>query len=275
MHRHDTGAALHRFSRGRLRAAPWKNGGGATREIACWPPGSGLDDFDWRASIATIATSGPFSVFPGVERTIVLLDGPGVLLRAAPDARGGGGDGERFEHRLDRRYEPLDFSGDLALDGTLLPVDPQVHGGAGGDADALASIDFNVMSRRGRCRADVRVVHAAQSLAGAAHGLLMSLRGNWHLRLRANDGGANDGADAPCAERSRSGADETLSPGEGLWWADTSMGWDVSPGVAGADPDAGDARLIAVRWTFVLPKADARSPLCDFPFSDSDSDCAP
>ena len=47
----------------------------ATREIACWPPGAGLHDFGWRVSIATIAAAGPFSVFKGVDRIIMLLVG--------------------------------------------------------------------------------------------------------------------------------------------------------------------------------------------------------
>ena len=34
---------------------PWKNGLGQTRELACWPPGAGLDDFEWRVSVATVA----------------------------------------------------------------------------------------------------------------------------------------------------------------------------------------------------------------------------
>ena len=44
-----------RFALADIVPTPWKNGGGATREIACWPPGTGLDSFDWRISVATIA----------------------------------------------------------------------------------------------------------------------------------------------------------------------------------------------------------------------------
>jgi environmental stress-induced protein Ves len=38
--------------------------GGETREIISWPQGAA--EFDWRASIATIAADGPFSAFPGL-----------------------------------------------------------------------------------------------------------------------------------------------------------------------------------------------------------------
>ena len=63
-----------------LRAAPWKNGGGSTTEIAIAPLGAGFDDFDWRISLATITASGPFSSFPGIDRSLMLVDGDSVQL---------------------------------------------------------------------------------------------------------------------------------------------------------------------------------------------------
>ncbi len=42
------------------RVMPWKNGGGSTTEIAVFPIDSGLDAFDWRVSMATVAADGPF-----------------------------------------------------------------------------------------------------------------------------------------------------------------------------------------------------------------------
>ena len=41
-----------------LPVSRWRNGGGETREIACWPVGG--DDFAWRASIASFERDGPF-----------------------------------------------------------------------------------------------------------------------------------------------------------------------------------------------------------------------
>lgn len=184
---------MQRFSRAQLRPTPWKNGGGSTREIASWPPGAGLEAFDWRVSIATIAASGPFSVFAGVDRTIMLLEGDGVRLRAAEGS---------LDHRLDTPFAPFAFSGDVALDCTLL-------GGA--------SNDFNVMSRRARCEAEVRVLAGAQSLPAASGGLLMSLHGPWQA------------------------GEQTLATGEGLWWAEAAMAWTLKP----LQPDA---RLVAVRF---------------------------
>jgi environmental stress-induced protein Ves len=242
---------IHRFSRDGLPVTPWKNGGGATREIACWPPGAGLDDFDWRASIATIAASGPFSVFAGVDRTIMLLDGGGVLLRTRGEGAGAG-----FEHRLDRPHASFAFSGDTAMDCTLLPLPPATDEARDApetpDAPVSASAvssssDFNVMTRRGRCSADVRVLHEPQSLAGAAHGLLMNLGnfgdGTW--RLEALPDGQ---ADTPIE----------LRPGDGLWWAGTPMAWRLAPVDSGRGIDGGQTGgLVAVRWTFSTSTSDS------------------
>jgi hypothetical protein len=150
--------SLHRFHCDALTVSPWKNGGGATREIACWPPGAGLGDFGWRVSIATIAASGPFSVFGGVERQIMLLDGDGVRLRS--------GDG-RIDHVLDTPHAPFAFTGDAPIDCALL----------GGP-----SSDFNVMARRGQWRADLQVLRGASLIELAPHGVLLALRGSWRLR---------------------------------------------------------------------------------------------
>ena len=65
------------------RRMPWKNGGGHTTEIAAEPPGAGMASFAWRVSVADIAHDGPFSAFPGVDRTLVLLAGDGMRLATA------------------------------------------------------------------------------------------------------------------------------------------------------------------------------------------------
>ncbi|WP_326542531.1 HutD/Ves family protein [Pseudorhodoferax sp.] len=182
---------LHRFDVAALPATPWKNGGGSTREIASWPPGAGLEGFDWRVSIASIAASGPFSTFAGVDRIITLLGGDGVRLH-----------GQGLEHRLATPLAPFAFSGDERVDCTLL-------GGA--------SSDFNVMTRRGRLRAVLHVLHRAAELPAAAHGLLLAWRGNWRV------------------------GDEALAQGQGLWWADAATAWRVGT-------EDADAALLAVQW---------------------------
>ena len=149
--------SLHSFQRDALPVMPWKNGGGSTAEIACWPPGSGLADFGWRVSIAHIAAAGPFSVFEGIDRNIMLLEGDGVRLRSR--------DGQ-IDQLLQKPLQPFAFSGDAAIDCTL-------QGGA--------SSDFNVMTRRSQWRADVQVLECAAAVAAAPHGVLLALRGSWSL----------------------------------------------------------------------------------------------
>jgi environmental stress-induced protein Ves len=60
---------------------PWRNGAGSTREILRVGP---EDAFDWRASVALIDASAPFSAFPGYRRWSCLLDG-GPLALAFPE----------------------------------------------------------------------------------------------------------------------------------------------------------------------------------------------
>jgi environmental stress-induced protein Ves len=146
---------IQTFDTHAIAPSPWKNGGGSTREIVCWPPGAGLDHFVWRASIATIAASGPFSRFAGVDRQIMLLEGDGVALQ-----------GDGLAHQLRQPDQAFGFSGDLSIGATLL-------GGA--------SKDFNLMTRRALCSASLRVCRHQQSLNPSQHGVLLCLDGLWTI----------------------------------------------------------------------------------------------
>jgi environmental stress-induced protein Ves len=112
-------------------ALPWKNGGGVTREIAVSPPGAGLAGFDWRISMATVAAAGPFSMFPGIDRTLLVLEGGGLTLRI---------DGARVQV-LEAGDEPVTFPGDV-------PVDAELRRGP--------VTDLNIMVRRGAWTAEAR-----------------------------------------------------------------------------------------------------------------------
>lgn len=59
---------------------PWRNGGGCTRELLCWP-----DARKWtvRVSVADVDRDGPFSAFAGVLRWFVVVSGAGVVLDRA------------------------------------------------------------------------------------------------------------------------------------------------------------------------------------------------
>lgn len=108
-------------------AVPWKNGGGLTREVAVSPPGSDLTGFDWRVSIAQIRTPGPFSLFEGVDRRLVVLGG---RLSLAIDGRPA--------ITLTPETDAVAFPGDV-------PVFAEPLG--------APVADLNVMTRRSRCAA--------------------------------------------------------------------------------------------------------------------------
>ena len=108
-----------------LLPVPWKIGGGSTTEIAALPPGTQFHDFDWRISLATVLQDGPFSLFPGVDRTLALVEGPGLVLDV---------DERRF--MLDDEDAVIEFAGESTVRATL---------------DGGPSIDFNVMTRRAVC----------------------------------------------------------------------------------------------------------------------------
>ncbi len=63
-----------------LPSMPWKNGAGTTRELLKFPASATIDTFDWRISLAAVATSGPFSLFPDIDRTMIVTDGQGIEL---------------------------------------------------------------------------------------------------------------------------------------------------------------------------------------------------
>jgi environmental stress-induced protein Ves len=102
------------------RRERWKNGTGWTREILRVPDQA---DWDWRLSIAEIEKDGPFSVFPGIDRELVLMHGNGLRLRFS--------DGEVRE--LQPPHGRLRFAGEREVVSELL--DGPTH-------------DFNLMWRR-------------------------------------------------------------------------------------------------------------------------------
>ncbi len=70
-----------------IRAQPWQNAGGQTRELMRWPMAAELDRIAWRISIADIERDGAFSRFPDMQRSLVLLQGAGMQLRVDDDRR--------------------------------------------------------------------------------------------------------------------------------------------------------------------------------------------
>ena len=113
-----------------FRICPWKNGQGSTTELYA-APSPEETDFLWRISMAGVTQNGDFSDFSGYDRVLLLLEGKGITLF--------------FEdHGSLHLQNPLDlahFSGDWKTRATLTEG---------------AIRDFNVMTRRDRCTAEVR-----------------------------------------------------------------------------------------------------------------------
>ncbi|WP_075291399.1 HutD/Ves family protein [Pararhizobium arenae] len=111
------------------KAMPWKNGGGVTREVALMP---GQDvPFLWRISLATIRSSGPFSRFPGIDRTIVALRGnPVRLISEGKDLA-----------RLTALGDPFAFAGEV-------DIDAEIEGGE--------TTDLNIMTARGHASHEMK-----------------------------------------------------------------------------------------------------------------------
>ena len=110
-----------------VAATPWRNGGGVTRELAVSPAQA---EWQWRMSVAEVASSGPFSRFDGITRWFAVLAGAGVVLNVRTPCDSG--EPGSSEHRLTVNEPPLCFDGGASTDCQL------IHG---------PTQDFNLMVR--------------------------------------------------------------------------------------------------------------------------------
>ena len=99
---------------------PWKNGKGMTTELLHLRDLAGATLF--RLSRASVVEDGPFSLFPGIERNLTVLTGPGFRLT-----------GPGLNLRCDPLV-PVAFPGDVAV--------------AASETNGQPSDDFNVMTAR-------------------------------------------------------------------------------------------------------------------------------
>ena len=135
------------------KASPWKNGGGRTFEIAAHPPGADFETFDWRISLAEIEKDGPFSRFDGVDRILSLVEGRMTLEIGDPAQ----------SHPLETASSPVIFAGESPVFARL---------------QTPLTLDINLMTRRGRCRATLERLRLDQRLAidaGAGLGFVFAL----------------------------------------------------------------------------------------------------
>jgi hypothetical protein len=142
-----------------LAPVPWKNGGGITRNLAVEPEDAGFDQFLWRLSFAEVNASGRFSTFPGVDRSILVWKGNGLLLRA----NGG------VVFALTPDTVPHSFRGEDEMEATLIDG---------------PTIDFNLMVRRGRCAAVVNRYGSEAAISrGARQAFFLCATGSFRLRF--------------------------------------------------------------------------------------------
>ena len=133
-----------------LKAQPWRNGGGVTRQVASHPaatarqdsPGTDstgtASDWDWRVSIAEMSKAGDFSAFPGMDRVLTVVEGELLLLSV-----------DGAEHPLEK-YRPFRFSGDAAAGGALPTGDIR---------------DLNVITRRGAFKGYTSIIELSKKRA--------------------------------------------------------------------------------------------------------------
>lgn len=182
--------SLHWFDQKDSPSVAWRNGGGQTTELVSWPPESTMTNFDWRISIATIAQAGPFSSFPGIDRSISLLEGEVVLLHWPASAAQAAG-----EHALTTVAQPFVFEGERAITATL--------------CGASASRDFNVMVRRDTMAAQVLKHTHTATVQGEVQGMLLVVSGRWQV--------GNGSVSKHCGA------------GQGVWWINEKPLWQLQP----------------------------------------------
>jgi uncharacterized protein len=112
---------------------PWRNGGGTTRELLCWPD---ADGWSARVSLAEIARDGPFSAYPGIARWFAVIEGAGVVLGF-----------DRATHWLEADDEPFRFDGAAApscqlIDGPTRDLNLMLRGGQGLMCNVVGGADW-------------------------------------------------------------------------------------------------------------------------------------
>jgi uncharacterized protein len=139
---------------------PWKNGGGEMADIGVVPANAGHDDFKCRIAIARIDGDRPFSDFPGVDRTFMVVGGKGVRLSVD------GMDTARLTHKS----PPFNFPGDKPTQAQL--IDGPVHA-------------LNVMTRRGVADSRVGLADGPSNFVAGdeAYAVLVWARGSANIAI--------------------------------------------------------------------------------------------
>ena len=133
---------MRKWTKRDYTSMPWKNGCGSTTELAIFPQGASLDDFVWRLSMASVGTSGPFSNFAQIDRSLAILSGAGLILHSDSEQSAS------ISVTLTQQSLPYRFSGETPINAEL-SVGPV--------------LDLNLMTRRDVCQ------HFMQRLTSGEH----------------------------------------------------------------------------------------------------------
>lgn len=126
--------------------------GGTTTELYRLQDPTDPSQFLLRISVASVNKDGPFTLYPGIDRQLVLLAGDGMELTV---------DGKKV--LLDQKLTPFSFAGEDSISCSLL----------GGPCT-----DFNVMSKRGWDKAHVSGVRLREGATLMTSGIFYLVSGS-------------------------------------------------------------------------------------------------
>jgi environmental stress-induced protein Ves len=123
----------------------WKNGTGSTSQIAIEPQTASFpfDPYHWRVSSARVNAAGPFSLFPGYDRLLVLVKGEKLVLKERVQ-------GELRALRELKPFQALTLAGEREIFA---------------EAAGLDLVDYNLFWKRGAVDAQCDVISQDTVLA--------------------------------------------------------------------------------------------------------------
>lgn len=124
---------MKKITKEQFKSMPWKNKKGVTTELFRTPSEG---DFTLRLSVAKVSEDSPFSLFPDVDRCLLILTGEGIFLDRS--------DGSR---KLTKESNPFFFRGEEEISSRLIQGEIR---------------DFNVMLKRNSGSAHVEKCSAGK-----------------------------------------------------------------------------------------------------------------
>lgn len=122
---------------------PWKNGGGSTTELFCQK--NKANEILFRISQAMVTQDGPFSIFPNIDRILMLVSGQGLELHS--------NEGQIDLKEINR---PVYFPGEKFINCKLIDK---------------GCLDFNVMTNRnfGQSTLNVKTLLPKESISSMSY----------------------------------------------------------------------------------------------------------